>query len=185
MAPDRFHICLPSVLRQECPLPDDWSNLRNYSNDSHDPGGATMCGITQREYDLFRLQKGFHVQAVSHITRDEGEEIYESSYWLPYSPELAPGADLCFFDESVNAGPHEAIKILQMALDITADGTWGPMTELAARGVFHDTANFIGAFTKYRIAYYESLAGYRYFGKGWIARSRAICEAALAMAKGT
>ena len=180
MIPDRFHICWPYTLAQECPLPNDWSNVRNFSNDAHDPGGATMCGITQREYDIWRKSKGNPVQSVRLITEAEGEEIYESSYWLPECPKLPAGLDLCFFDEAVNAGPHEATKLLQSTIGIEADGLWGPLTDLTVKGI-SDVVAAIRQFTIEREAFYQSLSGFQYFGKGWINRSVAIKDAALAM----
>jgi len=180
MTPDRFHICLPYTLAQECPFPNDWSNARNFSNDPRDPGGKTMCGIIQREYDIYRKSKGRPVQDVRQMTEAEGEEIYENSYWLPECPKLPAGLDLCFFDESVNAGPHEAVKILQAALGIAADGAWGPQTDHAATTVPNVTVA-INAFTAKREAYYYALSGFKYFGTGWIRRSQEIGATALKM----
>lgn len=179
MTPDRFAICWPFVLAQECPRPDDWSNARNFSNDAHDPGGATMCGITQREYDLYRKSKGEPTQSVRYVIEPEGEEIYEL-YWLPECPKLPAGLDLCFFDEAVNAGPHTATKILQRMLDIDADGTWGPLTDLAVKGL-SDVKAAIVSFTAKREAYYRALPGFPYFGHGWLNRSERIKAAALLM----
>ena len=42
--PPRFLACLPFTLKEE----------GGYSNDAHDPGGKTMEGIIQREYDRYR-----------------------------------------------------------------------------------------------------------------------------------
>ena len=181
MNADRFSICWPFVLAQECPFPNDWSNERNFSNEAHDPGGATMCGIIQREYDVYRKSNGLPTRAVELISLTEGESIYRSSYWLPDSPKLQPGLDLCFFDESVNAGPHEATKLLQATLDIPADGAWGPQTDAAVGGRFSVSAA-VKNFTARREAYYRALAGFKYFGTGWINRAQAIRAAALKMA---
>jgi len=180
MSDDRFHACLPITLKQECPHPEDWNNPRNFSNDAHDPGGKTMCGIIQREYDIYRKHKGLPARDVRQLTRDEGEEIYDNSYWLPECPKLPPGLDLQFFDEAVNAGPHAATKILQQALEIEADGTWGPSTSLAVRGIFNPT-RVVNLYTVKREAYYRSLSGYRYFGKDWIRRAQEIGAEALKM----
>ena len=181
----RFEACLPFVLAQECPRPGDWSNPRNFSNDAHDPGGETMCGIIQREYDSYRKDKGLPTQDVRLLTKAEGEEIYDVSYWLPDCPKLPAGLDLVYFDESVNAGPHTATKILQAALDIPVDGAWGPQTDLAVRGAASNAAATINAFTARREAYYRALRGFQYFGTGWINRSRAINAAALKMVGST
>jgi lysozyme family protein len=179
---ERFRACLPFTLAQECPHPEQWSNPHNFSNDAHDPGGKTMCGIIQREYDSYRKGKGLTPRDVRQLTQEEGEDIYENSYWLPECPKLPPGLDLSFFDEAVNAGPHAATKILQQALEIDADGEWGPRTALAVRGIFNP-ARVIDLFTARREAYYRALSGFRYFGEGWLRRAHEIGATAQKMAK--
>lgn len=180
MTDARFDLCWPYTLIQECPFPNDWSNIRNFSNDPHDPGGETMCGIIQREYDIYRRSKGLPLQDVRHLTREEGADIYYNSYWLPECPKLAPGLDLCFFDEAVNAGPHAATKILQRALGVASDGVWGPQTEAATSAV-HDVPAAIKSFVAFREAYYRALSGFRFFGRDWIRRSEEIGAEALKM----
>jgi lysozyme family protein len=180
LADPRFAACWPFTLIQECPLPNDWSNLRNFSNDPHDPGGETMCGIIQREYDIYRKSKGLPVQDVSKISRDEGADIYYNSYWLPECPKLPPGLDLSFFDEAVNAGPGAATLILQRALGIAADRMWGPQTDAAVKAITNSYA-VISAYTAQRQHYYKSLSGYPYFGTDWIRRALEIGDEAIKM----
>ena len=109
----RFLACLPYTLIQECPLPSDWSNPRNYSDDPGDSGGATMCGITHREYDLWRKAHGLPTQDVRKLGKDEGYSIYWASYWLPHCAILKPGLDLFMFDTSVNMGSGRGVMLLQ------------------------------------------------------------------------
>ena len=79
---ERFNKCWPFVLIEECPFPNDWSNPKNFSNDRFDPGGKTMCGIIQREYDQYRKHHGLLVQDVRKISKDEGTDIYLNIYYL-------------------------------------------------------------------------------------------------------
>ena len=176
----RFLACWPFTLIQECPVPGQWNNMRNFSNDAHDPGGETMCGIIQREYDIYRKSKGLPLQDVRHLTRDEGADIYYNSYWLPECPKLPAGVDLQFFDEAVNAGPGAATLILQKSLGIKADRVWGPKTEAAVKAITNSYA-VISAFTGYRQAYYRALRGFQYFGKDWIRRAVEIGAEAIKM----
>lgn len=173
---DRMLICLPFVLAQECPFPNNWSNPHNFSNDAHDPGGKTMCGIIQREYDIDRKSRGESPRDVRKITQDEGYAIYEKSYWLPECPMLPPGMDLSFFDESVNTGPHEAIKILQRCVNAKPDGEWGPETEKMITTLNNPDAvgKAIEEFAVQREAYYHSLRGFAFFGNDWMRRSQTI-----------
>jgi lysozyme family protein len=175
---DRFDLCLPFTLAQECPFPNDWENPKNFSNDAHDPGGETWCGIIQREYDAYRKGKGEVCRDVSCLTQDEGFDIYRTNYWLPHCPALPPGLDLQFFDAGVNEGCTEATRILQRILGITVDGQWGPKTTASLRF----WPGIIDAFTKRRCAVYRLMPGFKYFGKGWLRRADEIGAAALKMA---
>jgi lysozyme family protein len=178
----RFELCWPHTLIEECPLPGDWSNPRNFSNDLNDPGGATMCGIIQSEYNLYRQRQGEPIQSVKLLTKDEGHDIYYNGYWLPHCPTLPSGLDMQFFDEAVNAGPTAATRILQRALIITSDGVWGPLTMAAVQELKPEgMATVNKSYTANRLAYYEALAGFKYFGKDWTARTQRIGVAALTM----
>ena len=177
---DRFSICWPFVLLMEAPNPTNWSSPVNYSNDPHDPGGATMEGVIQTEYDRYREGRGLPVQDVRLITRAEGADIYTNSYWLPRSPGLPAGFDLSWFDTDVNCGPGGATRILQSALGVASDGQWGPITQAAVDAIA-DVAAAIRAFTAAREAYYRRLSGWQYFGPGWIHRAVAINQDSLSM----
>lgn len=178
---DRFQICWPYTLAQECPRPNDWSNPKNFSHDPHDPGGATMCGIIQREYDAYRKRNGLHVQSVIAITQQEGATIYDNNYWLPYCPLLPIGLDMSFFDSSVNEGTHEAIKILQYSIDLENDGAWGPLTALAVKHI-NNVPMTIRRFAGRRSAVYRQTRGDEYFDADWQRRTTEIRDVSLNMA---
>jgi lysozyme family protein len=181
-APSRFPVCLPFTLAQECPDPSNWSDPRNFSNDLHDPGGATMCGITQAEYDIYRKAHDLGVQPVQSISQTEGDAIYQASYWQPISPLLPVGLDLSFFDSSVNMGGAEAVRILQTILGgLTVDGVWGPQTA-AAVGRITTVVGVIKAFTARRQAVYESFSTFQYFGTDWTRRTSEIGAESVTMA---
>lgn len=176
----RFAVCLPFTLAQECPHPADWSNAKNFSNDAHDPGGKTMCGIIQREYDAYRKSKDLPTRDVRNLTQDEGQDIYFNSYWLPHCPALPDGLALCVFDANVNEGSTEGTKILQAALGITNDGQWGPATAAAVAAIT-DPRNVIVAFIQRRETVYRQMRGFQYFGKDWLRRAQEIGAQALKM----
>lgn len=177
----RFKSCLPFTLRQECPHPDDWSNRLNFSNDAHDPGGKTMCGIIQREYDTYRKSHGLPTQDVRYLSMDEGHDIYFNSYWMPHCPQLPAGLDLCLFDANVNEGCTEGTKILQAAIGCANDGEWGPATAEAVASITHPQI-IINAFTNRRQTVYRMMTGFQYFGTDWLRRSKEIGASALIMA---
>jgi lysozyme family protein len=162
----QFEKCLPDTLVQE----------GGYSNDAHDPGGMTMYGIIQREYDADRKAWGLPTQWVKKISPDEYRTIYYTKYWLPYCPKLPKGLDLEFFDLAVNGGPHRAIVTLQRVLAISADGQWGPQTDDAVTTLEAD-GDIVKAIQSYKVqreAFYRSLSTFKFFGKDWIRRSEEI-----------
>lgn len=179
---NRFKVCFPYTLAEECPDPGDWTNLKNYSNDPRDRGGATMCGIIQREYDHYRKLQRLHTQPVALITEDEGMWIYENWYWLPDCDSLPVGLDLSFYDSAVNQGTTEAIKILQVALGVSEDGIWGPVTAAAASASSPVAA--VNAFAERRLRVYEMTPSFAVFGHGWETRNAKIKSTALGMING-
>ena len=173
----KFEACLPDTLRQE----------GGYSNDAHDPGGMTMEGIIQREYDLKRRQWGLPTQWVKKISADEMRTIYYTDYWLPFCPRLPSGLDLEFFDLSVNGGAHRSAVTLQRALRVADDGVLGPQTFAALHAVEANGSaavnSLVVTFKQYREAFYRSLTTFRYFGSDWIRRSEEIEKEAEGMEK--
>ncbi len=140
-----------------------------------------MCGITHREYDLWRKGHSLPTQDVIHITADEGSAIYRIGYWMPHCPSLKPGLDLFFFDTAVNMGSTRAIKLLQASLGIAVDGLWGPVTVGAVAGIGNPTP-IIRDEEARRQRLYESFGGFHLFGKGWLARDHHIGAIAAGMA---
>lgn len=196
---DRFLLCLPYTLVQEArpgTTPAEWvnsdgsineacwNNPKNFSNDAHDPGGKTFCGIIQREYDLWRKGHSQPVQDVRKMTVAEGTAIYRIAYWMPHCPSLPPGLDMDFFDESVNSGTSEAIRILQVALGIADDGEWGVNTTAAVTLSASAPAKAVEAFTNRRALVYREMKGFPYFGTDWLRRTAEIGAEALKMAGG-
>lgn len=183
MTTPRFLACWPFTLAQEDPDPTNWSSPRNYSNTPGDPGGPTMNGIIQTEYNFYRAKNGLHPQSVKLISISEGEDIYFNSYWLPHCPVLPAGLDLSFFDECVNAGAGEAVKILQVALNLSDDGVWGPKTMVAVQALQSSPEIIVAvrAFTTRRETVYRELRGFAEFGKDWERRATEIGAEALKM----
>ena len=174
----RFNICLPFTLIEEAPDPTNWTDPKNFSNDPRDPGGATYMGITQNAYDIWRKGQNLPIQNVQKITQDEGETIYYSGYWLPHCPQLLPGLDLCFFDSSVNQGPTQATRILQVAVRVVSDGEWGPITDAAVKAVKNAVVT-IEAFTERREEVYRETSGFGNFGTDWERRAQEVGAAAV------
>lgn len=158
----RFLACMPFVLQEE----------GGYSNDAHDPGGMTMHGIIQREYDVYRRSKGLSPQWVKNISVDEQNDIYFNQYWLPHCPLLPVGLDLSVFNINVNGGPTRGTHLLQSTLSIASDGVWGDDTTKHVAAIQPGTVPaLVDRFADIEKAWYRGLANFKYFGNDWIGRA--------------
>lgn len=137
-----------------------------WSNNPHDPGGATMKGVIQTVYNRYRHLKGLPTRTVRSITDAELAEIYEDSYWKKVrGDDLPSGPDLFTFDGGVNSGPKQSIKWLQRAVGAKADGTFGDKTLAAVRKA--DPAETVRKEAASRLSMLQALKNWKYFGKGW------------------
>jgi lysozyme family protein len=109
MASENFESCLAITLKWE----------GGYSNHPDDPGGPTMRGIIQREYDAWLKKKGRAPSSVRNISDADVRAIYRTAYWNAMNCDgLAAGMDLCVFDAAVNSGTGRASKWLGQAQHI-------------------------------------------------------------------
>lgn len=168
---ENFAAALQEVLKQE----------GGWSNHPKDPGGATMCGITQRVYDAWRARKGLKPRSVRDITEPTICEIYRRQYWdAVRGDDLPAGVDLAVFDFAVNSGPVRAAKFLQAAVGEVRDGHIGAITLAAVAKA--DRALLASAVCDRRLAWLHGLETYPAFGKGWRRRIAAVRAAAVKMA---
>lgn len=144
-----------------------------FVNHPRDPGGATNRGVTQRVYDAWRDRNGVERRSVRFLTGPEHDAIYLRQYWLPVrGDELPSGLDATVFDFAVNSGVSRAVKTLQRALGVTADGIIGEVTLAAIqRTVRADNLfDLIIDINKRRMAFLRRLKTFSTFGKGWTRR---------------
>ncbi len=146
---DNFEHCLAVTLRWE----------GGYSNHPDDPGGPTMKGVIQREYDAWRKKQGERPRPVREIEQVELRAIYRDEYWDAMGCDgLSPGLDLCVFDAAVNSGTGRAKRWLERAQEIDA-------------------------FCDARLAFLQGLGRlWRVFGAGWRRRVQGIRNDAHVMA---
>lgn len=101
-----------------------------YSNDPHDPGGATNFGITQNVYDGYRSSHSLPKQSVREISNSEVSAIYRQNYWIEGGCDqidlVDPFLALVHFDDCVNTGIGQAARILQRCVGAYPDGSIGP-----------------------------------------------------------
>ena len=152
-----------------------------YVNDPQDPGGATNRGITQRVYNIWRVDHQLTARSVKHITPSEVMAIYKRNYWDALKCDTLPsGLDYCLFDFGVNSGVSRAARYLQEALGVAADGKIGPQTLDAVEAV--PTPALIQAICNMRLAFLKRLPTFARFGKGWSKRVQDVRVKAKEMA---
>lgn len=169
---ERFGRCLTEVLRHE----------GGYVDHPDDPGGATNMGVTRKTLARWRKVTPWTAlpkAAVETLTRDEAALIYRANYWnRVHAGSMPAGVDLALFDFAVNSGPDRAVRMLQGALGVAADGEVGPVT-LAAVGSA-DLRQLINTLCDRRLSFLQRLTSFSIFGRGWTSRVTEIRAAALA-----
>ena len=118
-----------------------------FSNDAHDPGAATMEGIT---LGRFRQEHpGATVAQLKAISDDEVLRIYREGYFEPIGGDaLSQGVGMVAFDYAVNSGVGAGKKALARSHGLTG----------VAR---------VRKISDGRLSFMHSLKTWRYFGAGW------------------
>jgi lysozyme family protein len=164
-------------------ITETYEGWHQFSNDPYDPGGATYSGVTQRAYDSYRRLLKLPLQGVRRMGDDECRAIYRTQYWdAVRGDDLFAGLDLFMYDTGVNSGPITAIKFLQQALGVAADGQIGLET-MGALAKVTDRAALIQTLCARRLSYWHALTTWWRYGRGWTARGTGIDVKALAMLK--
>jgi lysozyme family protein len=152
-----------------------------YVDNPHDPGGATLKGVTQAVYSAWLLEQHRPNAAVRFATDADIQAIYRELYWNPVrGDDLFLGLDLVMVDYGWGSGPITAIEHMQRLLRITVDGKFGPET-LAAVNAQPQQATFISMLCEERLYFFQRLPTWKYFGPGWTNRLTACHAKALAM----
>jgi lysozyme family protein len=170
---DYFYRCLAFTLQEE----------GGYVDDPADPGGATNMGITLTTFRSWSDEPSVGAVALQDMTRQTAMAIYRMLYWNPLRADaLPPGVDLSVFDFGVNAGVFGSARLLQRAIgfsDNDVDGCIGPITLDAVSKA--DPRAVLNKLAMLQTSYYRSLEDFPTFGDGWLARTRARQQAALAL----
>lgn len=131
-----------------------------YSNNAADPGGETKYGISKRSYP--RVDIGA-------LSLEGAHRIYRADYWDKIrGDDLDPGLALVCFDAAVNNGVGQAVRWLQGAVGIKADGVIGPVTLAALARA--DPQKVLVELHAQRIYMMAGLSTWKHFGRGWSRR---------------
>jgi lysozyme family protein len=150
------------------------------SDDPRDHGGRTSKGITQQVYDSWCRLNNKSSGDVWQASDADIKSIYKDQYWKPYCDEMPDGIDYLFFDMAVNTGRQQAVKTLQKALNVPADGMMGQVTWASVDNIA-DIPSVIRDISEYRRTFYRHLRQFPIYGKGWLNRVDHAEKGALAL----
>ena len=150
-----------------------------FVNHPSDPGGMTNLGVTRNVWRDW-VKRDVDDAEMRSLTPELVTPLYKARYWDACKcDDLPRGADYAVFDAAVNMGPGRAAKLLQAALNVTADGAIGRATIAAAAAA--DPVELLEAFSLGKEAFYQSLPTFATFGKGWLNRVAHVQAAAEGM----
>jgi lysozyme family protein len=151
-----------------------------YVNHPKDPGGRTNLGVTQRAWEEY-IGRKVDEQEMRDLTAEQATSFYKTRYWnLIRGDELPYGVDYCAFDVAVNSGVGRAVRFLQLASGVVADGLIGPGTMNAIAKA--DPKELVKKICDERREFLHRLDTFDTFGKGWMRRVSDVERVALEMA---
>lgn len=133
----------------------------------------TRAGLTEATDDRLTARWGLNDESVFDRDPKEIERAYRILWLESGAPWLPEGPAVAYFDSVVNMGQGQAVKLLQRALGLAADGVMGPATIEAMKAV-EDPRAFVIRLTGLRVRFYRDLVVKRpekeRWLKGWLNR---------------
>lgn len=137
-----------------------------FSQDAHDPGGATKYGITIADYREFK-GRPVTVSEVRDMPKSDAAAIYRKKYANGVQYDSWPaGWDYSVLDAAINSGIGRAKPWAVRVMGVNAATfTW----ELLARNAAArpSVAADIKSYWSIRLSFLHALKNWRYFGTGW------------------
>ena len=117
---------------------------------------------------------------IAALTMAEAQAVYRQDYWDRVQGDaLPPPLALLVFDAAVNSGVDRAVRWLQGAAGVGADGVVGPVTLQAVSGF--GGAVLMAEFQARRLLFMAGLPTWRQFGAGWARRLSRLPYEAIGM----
>ena len=143
-----------------------------YSTDRRDPGNWTggRVGVGTLKGTKFGLAANTYPNLdIKNLTLAQAKAIYKKDWWDKLGADGMHSAIVFqLWDFAINAGKSRAIKELQQAVGVPADGIIGPQTLAVVNS--HDLNDVILSLTAERLKFYTSLSTFKTYGKGWTNR---------------
>ena len=148
-----------------------------YTNNPADPGNWTggQCGAGRCEGTNFGISAAaYPTLDLKSLTLEAAQAIYRRDYWDRVQGDALPAPlALLVFDAAVNNGVTRAIRWLQAAAGVTADGVLGHVTLAAVSARDGNGAALMSEFQAQRLTFMAGLPTWRTFGLGW---ARRLCR---------
>ena len=154
-----------------------------FTADPRDPGNWTggSCGVGECRGTRWGISAASYPKVdIARLTLDDAKAIYRRDYWTPIrGDELPPGLALLVFDAAVNNGVGQAVRWLQAAVGVAADGRLGEVSMAAVRRA--SLPDLLVEFQASRLLAMTSLPTWATFGRGWARRLCRLPYQAVAM----
>jgi lysozyme family protein len=158
-----FDTCFDRLIKAEGEFTDDERDSGNWTGGRVGVGTllGTKYGIAANTYPDLDIR---------NLTLDQAKAIYYRDWWLKAGADFLP-QDMVFqlWQFAINAGMPNAIRVLQRALGVAADGVVGPVTISAVQKI--DKKDLPLRFIAYALKHYTSLTKFSTYGRGWTNRS--------------
>lgn len=155
-------------------LLDSEDRPRRYNEVIDNNGGKVIAGINSKSYPE---QEAAIASASQEKRSSLVYQFYFVEFWLPLKLGYLNSQDVAnrVLDASVNMGQVPAIRLLQQAVGVAADGHIGPVT-LAAANVLNADA-LLASYREQRSDYYRKIVAAKpedeKYLKNWLARANA------------
>lgn len=143
-----------------------------YVNHPLDPGGATIYGVTLKNWRAYTGEK-VNKQRLKALLPADVKPFYKSEYWDEVKgDELPSGVDYYVFDFAVNSGVSRSAKVLQRIVGTYPDGVIGDITINAVNEYvsISGIVQLLKNIDEQRRYFLQGLPTFSTFGRGWESR---------------
>ncbi len=162
---DAFLRAFSIVVSAEGGLTTDPADPGNWTGGARGRGvcRGTQWGISAAAYPTLDIVR---------LTLTDAQALYRRDYWdRVCGDDLPAAAALLVFDAAVNNGVSRAVRWLQMAAGVTADGVLGAESLAAVHA--QPLQALLVEFQAQRMVFMAGLPTWRSFGLGW---ARRLCR---------
>lgn len=143
-----------------------------FTNNPKDRGNWTSgkIGVGQLRGTKFGISAMTYPNLdIKNLTLAHAKEIYLRDFWQHCRcDELPVEVRFDVFDMAVNSSPKAAIKNIQLAANVRADGFFGPKTKAAVECM--DPNYLDKRMGGHRLLYIANIKSFPTFGRGWVVR---------------